>query len=462
MVPVNRFFASAFVFSLSLCAPDSGFGADEPNILVEGDRVSIVAFSYPDGTRSGSCAGGGFTVEPTAAEKQETGAVLQPCERKEWVYMPVKLPVRNILTINVTDEEGNGLKEGKDFYLNKTGALSLINGGAPVKVKAEYTFFPERYDSVFLDPKDGRLRLVKGVVRRVDAEEYIPETPPGMLRICNIAVMGDDIEAVPTWPQTDCVTGRENLSGFFSRLKQGDAVRLCGYGDSITAQGAGAVPGFLPNTITQDRIDIYFGRYGSVQDTLAKIETFDFGDGAGKKHCKTGWNWRLAEALDAKYGVKTEYLNCGIGSTTSGDTLWRPPAIANGLYPERIAAALAAKPDLLVLAFGMNERGSAATGNNISEIIRRFKAAGAAVIVMGVPKINGCMWEDEAKRRQWELTNDLLEKAAVENGAAFVDTRKINPGTVPRHWCSCNNFNHPGIRELRLYGRALASVLEER
>ncbi|MBT7165519.1 MAG: SGNH/GDSL hydrolase family protein [Victivallales bacterium] len=227
-------------------------------------------------------------------------------------------------------------------------------------------------------------------------------------------------------------------------------------GDSITAVQAGRV-GFGPNAVSHDRIESYFRRYKATgaQD---KIEVCDFGDGAGKKHCKMGWNWRLAEASDAKYGVKSAYLNCGIGSTASGPTMPRP-GIAGGLYPERLDTVLATRPDLVVLAFGMNERGSDRTGPNTAELIKRFQAIGATVTVMGVPKVNGCMWKD-GRCPPWEKTNAILERTAAEDHAAFVDPRLIDLGPAPRHWCSSNNYNHPGISELLIYGQALASAVE--
>jgi hypothetical protein len=325
-----------------------------------------------------------------------------------------------------------------------------------MRVRVEFSFLPERYDSVFLDLRTGALRLVVGQVRRQDAEEYVPATPAGSRRICNLAVRGEEVESLPTPEPRDCVKGREYLRPFLSKLGTGQTVRLCGYGDSITAVQAGRV-GFGPNSVFHDRIESYFSRYRTT-GALDAIKTFDFGDGVGRKHCKMGWNWRLAEALESKCGVHAQYLNCGIGSTTSGPTMPRP-GIAGGLYPERLEAALATHPDLVVLAFGMNERGSDQTGPNTVQLIKRFQAIGSTVIVMGVPKVNGCMWK-EGRCPPWEKTNAILEKAAAENSAAFVDPRLIDLGTAPRHWCGSNNYNHPGIRELLIYGSALASAVE--
>jgi len=430
--------------------------AAEPAVTVAGLDVTVAAFAASQGDTEVACPGASFRLQPTAERTDQATLTLSPSTKTTWVYMPTKLPARNITKIRVVTEDGRELEAGADFYLNPTGALALLKGDKPLRVKAEFSFLPERYDSVFLDPKTGTLRLVEGEVRRQDAEEYVPATPTGTWRVCNLAVRGGEVEPLVTPEERDCVKGREFLTGFLAKLKDGQTVKLCGYGDSITAVQAGSV-GFGPNSVFHDRIEGYFGRY-KADGTQDRIETFDFGDAAGKKHCKMGWNWRLAEALDTTYGVKTEYLNCGIGSTASGSTMPRP-GIAGGLYPERLGTVLATHPDLVVLAFGMNERGSDATGPNTAELIKRFQAIGATVIVMGVPKVNGCMWQD-GRCPAWEKTNAILEKAAAENGAAFVDPRLIDLGTAPRHWCGSNNYNHPGISELLIYGQALASAVK--
>lgn len=430
--------------------------AAEPAVTVAGLDVTVAAFTAARGGAEVACPGASFRLQATAEVADQATLTLSPSTQTTWVYMPTKLTARNITTVRVVTEDGRELEAGTDFYLNPTGALALLKGDKPVRAKAEFSFLPERYDSVFLDPTTGTLRLVEGEVRRQDAEEYVPATPAGTWRVCNLAVRGEEIEPLVTPDTRDCVKGREFLKDFLAKLKQGQSVKLCGYGDSITAVQAGRV-GFGPNSVFHDRIESYFGRY---QPTGAqdRIETFDFGDGAGKQHCKMGWNWRLAEALDARYGVKTAYLNCGIGSTASGATMPRP-GIAGGLYPERLDTVLATHPDLVVLAFGMNERGSDATGPNTAALIQRFQAIGATVIVMGVPKVNGCMWQD-GRCPPWEKTNAILEKAAAENGAAFIDPRLVDLGTAPRHWCGSNNYNHPGISELLIYGQALASAVE--
>jgi hypothetical protein len=430
--------------------------AAEPVVTIEGLEAKIAAFTASRGGAKVACPGASFRLKPTVEAQDQATVTLKPSTRKAWVYMPTKLAARNITKTRVVTADGKELVAGSDYYLNPTGALALLKGDKPVRAKVEFSFLPERYDSVFLDPKTGVLRLVEGQSRRLDAEEYVPATPAGTWRICNLVVRGEGVESFFTPEPRDCVQGREFLKPFLSKLKKGQPVRLCGYGDSITAVQAGRV-GLGPNSVFHDRVERYFGRYRTV-GTQDKIETFDFGDGAGKKHCKMGWNWRLVEALDRTYGVKTTYLNCGIGSTTSSSTMLRP-GIANGLYPERLEAALATRPDLVVLAFGMNERGSNQTGPNTAKLIQRFQAVGAAVIVMGVPKVNGCMWRD-GRCPPWEKTNGILAKTAAENAAAFVDPRLIDLGTAPRHWCSSNNYNHPGLRELLIYGHGLASAVE--
>jgi lysophospholipase L1-like esterase len=418
--------------------------------------VLVSPFKYIVSGREMECKGKSFKIMPTKLKEMKMDIMLQqPAHRDDvWVYMPNKLPARNIVDFKLFDNTGKELKENADYRLDRQGAVSQLKGkkGAPrkkpISTNAVFSYLPDRYDSIFLDPKNSSLSFAQGVARNVDAEEYIPATPEGKIRLCNIAVTGDKIRVIPTYEKRTTIV-KGDLTAFHKKLKSGKPIKLLGYGDSITAvQTRGQIP-YEPNSKVRDRYERYLFRYP--EDTVNLVEKFDFEDGAGKKRCKIGWNWRLAEAIEKKYGNKVEYLNCGIGGTRSDATK------KQGLYPDRIKAALDAKPDIVVLAFGMNELGSARTEKNTDEIIKKFKAIGADVIVMGVPQINGARVNIMDR---WKKTNDDLKRVAQSNNCPFVDTTQVNLGIAPEHICSANQYNHPGINELKKYGEALAGVLK--
>ncbi len=425
------------------------------NIKTKANSVIVSPFKYTIAGKVRECPGKTFEMSPTKLKKMKMDIMLKtPVYRDDiWVFMPNKLPVRNIVEFKLTDKTGRTLTEGVDYRLSKKGAVSQLKGEKdaprkkPISTTAGFSYLPDRYDSVFLNPKNGSLGLEQGPVRDIDAEEYLPITPDGKIRICNIAVTGDKIRVIPIYEERTAVT-EGDLSNFYQKLKSGKPVKVLGYGDSITAIQHGRPP-YYPNAKTHDRYESYLNRYP--KDTIASIEKFDFQDGVGKRHCKIGWNWKLVEAIEKKYGNKVEYLNCGIGGTRSDVTK------RHGLYPYRIKAAVNAKPDIVVLAFGMNELGSNKTETNIDTIIKKFKATGADIIVMGVPQINGT--RTDAMNR-WQKINNSLKKVALANNCPFVDTAQVNLGIAPEHICSANQFNHPGINELNKYGEALTEVLK--
>lgn len=446
------------VLSSSLCllaanSANADVYIEKVNINVQADVVSVSPFKYNDTGKERECAGKTFKITPTKLKKMQMDFLLKSYGYYRddlWVFMP-KLPVRNIVDFKLLDKNGKMLKEGVDYRLNRKGAVSQLKakkGEAskePIQTVATFSYLTDRYDSIFLDLQNGSLSLVEGTVRDVDAEEYLPATPIGKIRLCNIAVTGDNIRIIPTFGKRNAIV-KGDIAAFYEKLKSGKPVKVLGYGDSITAIGSSRL--YTPNSKDNDRYERFFSRYP--KDTVGLIEKFDFNDGAGKKHCKLGWNWKLVEAIEKKYGNKVEYLNCGIGGTCSDVSKF------NGLYPDRIEAALETKPDLVVLAFGMNELGSRRTEKNMDEIIKKFKAVGADVIVMGVPQICGTR-EDIDK---WKKTNDILKGVAKSNNCSFIDTAQVNLGIAAEHICSANMYNHPGINELEKYGEALAKVLK--
>lgn len=220
---------------------------------------------------------------------------------------------------------------------------------------------------------------------------------------------------------------------------------------------------YVANGAWRDRRDYYFTSYPS--DTKALIPLYAAtalgmaDDGAGAVHMKIGWNWALRDALMQIGGAAVSYYNYGIGGTTSQNTT------DNGLYASRIAAALADALDAAVIAFGMNERGQTYTYANIVAMIGQFLAVNTECVVMGVPR----PYKDQSLSA-WQYTNDALEAAAIDAGAAYISTAMIaddrNLGGIglPAEILAATNIltggkNHPGLFEHQQYGRAAVAQM---
>ncbi|NBA97982.1 SGNH/GDSL hydrolase family protein [Pseudomonas sp. R5(2019)] len=375
------------------------------------------------------------------------------------------------------------LVDGADVTLTVSGQ-SVIGEGfltvAGVKTPISFTqavTLPaagsERFDLLVLNKSTRAVSLVAGTSRTgIDGIEYIPALPTGTLKlgvvlaktalyVCSAAgfdglmKIGREGEYIRLRERN-----RKALRKVAGKLVRGLPIKLAAYGDSIDAiqsvSGLGSVP-YTANGATRDRPEYYFTNYAA--DTVAAIDRYDFGDGAGAVHCKEGRAWRLVEHLEQVYGSVVSYLNFGAGSTTSAATEF------NGRWPERLAAVVAAAPDLAIISFGMNELGSTSTYDNVVAIAQALQAAGADVVIQGVPRINVA---HGATVTTWRFTNAELERAALALGAAYVpstwiaDDRNLGGMGVPANaLCATNKltgYNHPGIYELKRYGESLVDL----
>ena len=154
-------------------------------------------------------------------------------------------------------------------------------------------------------------------------------------------------------------------------------------------------------------------------------------------------------------GQSISYDNFAIGGqATSG-------AVDGGGNPTAwLTNVINLSPDVVVLHFGMNERGNTGTENRMVQIINVLKNAGIEVIVNGCPNPIG------GGGTAWEYTNRALERAAKYCNVAFVsmtalyDSRYIGTiGCTPSDMCSANRINHPGFNEHQRIGHEYIKLL---
>lgn len=387
-----------------------------------------------------------------------------------WVFNPnAYLGHRNVsnpLVVRLSDSLE--LEIGTDYQLNTNGRLWGLVDTEPQNCRVTYDYSLTRYDVIQIDAETQQLSAVAGTARDADVLEYIPKASLGKVPLYLARVVGGTVtDVLPLWlfdgvrragSEPDWLRLRSRnaaaLRKFSGKISRGAGVTIAGYGDSITALQHG-YPGYSPNGPNRDLASGYLSFFP--EETVAAIPKFDFGDGAGSVHVKIGFNWRLVEEVERLSGAEVQYLNFGIGGTASANSE------GHGLWPARLSEVLLAAPDLVVLAFGMNELGSSSTYANMVSIVNQLKAAGCEVAVVSVPRINTPEYKSQAA---WRKTNRDLERVAIATDSAFVpfhwiaDDRHIAGlrAAIP-DTCAANLYNHPGLAELRRYGAVLVESL---
>lgn len=357
------------------------------------------------------------------------------------------------------------------------GFLRIESLTAGLEVTVNYTGHDSRYDVLALNTRTGELELTVGADRSRDPEEYAAVPAPGTIPLYSLYTTHQDVELIPLVPGgsltavgsevehlvwlEDC---RKRLPLTFQKLRRGASLRLAGYGDSITALGGReGVQNTSPDGALRDRMG-YFECYG--KDWKAGVETFDHGDGEGSVHHHLGWNWTLKRLIETAWGVSVRYENWGIAGTTSDANARVMDGLEylNGAHPLRLAALGASRPDLVIVAFGMNDIGGVIdTCANIRVICDFIRANGSEALVVAPCRQNaGFKSRDPAL---WRLTHDAVIQGAIEAGAAWCPTIPLlgqgNEGVVGlshRSHSAASMGNHPGARELEAVGRYLGLI----
>jgi lysophospholipase L1-like esterase len=191
----------------------------------------------------------------------------------------------------------------------------------------------------------------------------------------------------------------------------------------------------------------------------------------GQVRYKTSPNWSVIDKICSGYGYtfaadrvpasrEVVYLNQGIATTTAANVG------QGGLNPTRLAAMINPagfrRPDLVIIAFGMNDRTDVAYVSNIEQITTAVLAAGADAIIVGPHQVNtsSASFTDET----WHLLHRRLMECADRLGVAFLPAELFYAGQnrgylgISDYSLTRANFaNHPGPYEYRMLGEALAN-----
>lgn len=162
----------------------------------------------------------------------------------------------------------------------------------------------------------------------------------------------------------------------------------------------------------------------------------------------------LARQLELTYGGKFELMNVSVGGATTDGGLKSIPAVAD------------ARPDLVIIAYGMNDvagRNARRYGQNVSKMIQavRERAPDADFILVATSLANP-EWNhtpaDEFPRYRAALA-DLCGP-----GVALADVTAVWEELLKRkryHDLTGNGVNHPNDFGHRLYAQALLAILVE-
>lgn len=419
---------------------------------------------------------------------------------------PISMPVQEFLKLDtaqwlgyssvsitsVTNQAtGLPLVAGVDYAYTENGKLALINAGPTILATVKFSGYKERYDLIAYNLVSQSVVVRQGVERRITAHEDLYRAKPqaGDIPLYSVYIVGSVIKSmvdVSAWrgtrnrasnaEQTALVEqNRYRLRRFLNKLIRGDGVIVTGYGDSNTALGGarGDDTAYLPN---RPGVDTYVFQ----GDYLLSTFEADFRESYlaavgqvnvnGQIRYKTSPNWSVIDKICTGYGYsfaadrvpgsrEVVYLNQGIATTTAGSTA------QGGTTPARLAAMLNPAgyrpPDLVIVAFGMNDRTDAAYVSNIEQIVTAVRAAGSDVIVVGPHLTN--TYSASFTPETWHLVHRRLMECADRLGVAFLpselfygDGNRGYLGISDYSLTRANFANHPGPYEYRMLGEALA------
>ncbi|MFH3667529.1 SGNH/GDSL hydrolase family protein, partial [Acinetobacter baumannii] len=377
------------------------------------------------------------------------------------------------VTVKRTDTNAT-LTLGVDYSVDYFGGklYSPVLDNIPVSVTFDYK--KERYDLIQYNFLTRSISIVKGTERIHDAQEYMPNFSVGNKPLFTVLVVGNEIKGLQPLYKTNGIGGSfynepteltairthnsKCLRKTFKKLANGSAIKLAGYGDSITAINGGTdttspngnrdLLSYPMTNLPRETVELY-----------SEITTDSFGE-----HVKIGWNWYLKSLFESKFGSAVTYLNYGLSGFNSTQA-------ASSTYLDNVVAS---SPDLAVICLGMNDLTDTRLYSNLITIANALKNVGSEVVIMPVPRtplfdkpqFNGSN-SMMSSAEDYNLNVSRCYQAALDSGSAFVPAHLYfghdqdnSVGLYHMHYCSSNLVNHPGLHELKIYGKLLCSLFD--
>ena len=305
--------------------------------------------------------------------------------------------------VTVTDFSGLTVyEEGKDYRVTERG-VQRLDGGIPYYTETE--FYRETPDVINVGVNAEKLAFADGKSRYFKFGGIHERT----VRISYLAEAKTDVFSLSG--KTGCATR------FKEKLRREKKGTILFYGDSIT-EGA--------NASAQLRIAPY-------QET---------------------WTVLSHAFLSEFYGAELAYVNTAVGGK---DSVW-----GDDCFEERVNAYA---PDLLVLAFGMNDGGKTVEefGARIRSMIEKFLVKNPHLEIMlvatSVPNPESTWYGNQEKFLS------VLQTLKKEYGTGLLDMTTLTKvlygenGRIRYRDFTGNNVNHPNDFGVRLYAQAFLNEL---
>lgn len=447
-----------------------------PGTSVTLPALSMMRPGRPSGRRAGA-----VTLAALSASGSTTETVIIRSTADEylsWRYIGAAT------TTATRVSDATPLTEGVHYSVDRNAgavrALSPWNSWSPTEkaggISITYTRQPHRYDLIQADYETGKVDVITGTEKQRDGGEFLPSPGSPGVRLFHVLVTPRCNELVPVYDWRGPIRFeesaefhdwkqycREKLARVHRKLMLGQSIVWQGYGNSITANGSLSNPAWetQANTAGHDLTSGYFYMFEAA--TLAAYVTPVDGPAGAGLHHQAGFNHEVVRQLQSRFGSTITYKNRGVGGSTTANTA---TPVKNALEPSRLAAGLSDAPDVVVFELGMNELGSATTYANTRALIQAYVnnvAGRAEPIVMTVPRLNA--EASNELRGRWRYTNNALVSAALAEGVAYLPTeyfagpgREGFMGISSRSMCAAGFNVHPGPRELKKYGEAIASI----
>ena len=344
---------------------------------------------------------------------------MQPILEGDTIYFETALPLKGEVIsllfpikkiISVTDSSLN-IKyiEGKDYFV-KDGKL-IIPENSDIKVLDVEEYYRKESAPVpiILDPNLGRYKFKE--------KRYLMFGEGSFMSDKQIAIsyIHDG-----KWDSFKQSSERNKLKKFFHKLENKEPVNVLFYGDSIT-----------------------------VGCNASGTEY-----GGNKAPFLDPWPVLISKHLESKYQTEVHYFNTSVGGVTSD---WARENCEKNINE--------CKPDILFLAFGMNDGGFKKERHfeNIKYIINKAKADNPDLEIMliatTVPNTESNWFVDGTHTQYIELykTLNLPYVAICDMTHMHLDLLKRKAFKD----MSGNNINHPNDFLIRIYAQTILSALGE-
>lgn len=366
------------------------------------------------------------------------------------------------------------LGNGTDYTLEPNSGTIISNIGS-IAANLAYSSSQMRYDAIGYDLAAHAVHLESGTPRDLDPREYAPNLPAGVISLFDVFFYDHKVELLETYRYRGFVRyGDEGahaswlaycrasgLAPIIAKIRAGLGVITATYGTSIDAAGGTAT---IAENTDGDSIPAFYA-FGYPSDTLALYPSHVEG---GIPRLDVSYTHVIRDFVLAKFGSTLTLHNFGVNGSNTGTSGSNPVGMMNAT---RLSNLFSVSPELVFLVFGMNDLGGGASLQaNIESFIVAARSHGAEPLVFTIPPFNAyCTAANPSfpSFAVWKDSNDYIKQAAINQGAAYVETTKLfytgNEGACrmsQKTMGAVGWFNHCGITERQVIGKYASLIFD--